>query len=306
MLVRRSYPCDMRIMDSTQEMAEIIGRHLDFDSIEPCALKRVKLIRSSSLSNSMPVIYEPALCLVAQGRKRVVLGEVAYVYDPSQYVLVTVDLPLLGSILEASEERPFLCVSLDLDLRVLSELLIEHGGSVPPAESRPGLVLGDVTPELTDAMVRLLRLLDTPQDIPALAPLAEREILYRLMSMDQTGMMRHISNSQSRLSQISRAILWIKSNYAEPFTVEQVADEAGMSASSLHQHFKAVTTYSPLQFRTRLRLQEARRAMVAEGLDAASAGFSVGYESPSQFSRDYTKAFGSPPMQDAIRLRSAA
>ncbi len=293
-------------MDSTQEMAEIIGHHLDFDSIEPCALARVKLIRSSNLSNSMPVIYEPALCLVAQGRKRVVLGQIAYVYDPSQYVVVTVDLPLLGSILEASEERPFLCVSLDLDVKVLSELLIEHGGNVPPAESGPGLILGDVTPELTDAMVRLLRLLDAPEDIAALAPLAEREILYRLMSMDQTGMMRHIANAQSRLSQISRAVLWIKANYAESFTVEQVADEAGMSASSLHEHFKAVTTYSPLQFRTRLRLQEARRVMVAEGLDAASAGFAVGYDSPSQFSRDYARAFGSPPMQDATRLRAAA
>lgn len=293
-------------MSNAQEMAQIIGRHIGFNSIEPCALARVKLVRSSNVSDSLPVIYEPALCLVAQGRKRVVLDEVAYVYDSSQYVVVTVDLPLLGSILEASEERPFLCVSLNLDLKVLSELLIEHGGNVPPVESRLGLILGDVTPELTDAVVRLLRLLDAPKDIPALAPLAEREILYRLLKMDQTGMMRHIANAQSRLSQISRAILWIKSNYAEPFTVEQVADEAGMSASSLHEHFKAVTTYSPLQFRTRLRLQEARRMMVAEGLDAASAGFSVGYESPSQFSRDYSKAFGCPPMQDATRLRAAA
>jgi AraC-like DNA-binding protein len=293
-------------MNNTQNLAEIVSRHLPFDSIEPCALPRVKLIRSSSLSESMPVIYEPALCLVAQGKKRVVLGEIAYIYDPSQYVVASVDLPLLGSILQASTEHPFLCVSLDLDLKVLSELLLEHGGGAPPAASRPGLTLDTVTPELTDAVVRLLRLLDTPRDIPALAPLAEREILYRLMSMDKSGMIRHIANAQSRLSQISRAILWIKENYAEPFTIERVADEAGMSTSSLHEHFKAVTTYSPLQYRTRIRLQEARRIMVADALDAASAGFSVGYESPSQFSRDYLKAFGSPPMQDAIRLRAAA
>lgn len=293
-------------MTITSELADIVSRHLAFDSIEPCALPRVKLIRSSSMTNSMPVIYEPALCLVAQGRKRVVLGEIAYEYDPSQYVVVSVDLPLLGSVLEASEERPFLCVSLDLDIKILSELLLEHGGSTPPAASRPGLILNDVTPELTDAVVRLLRLLDTPKDIAALAPLAEREILYRLLSMDQSGMMRHIANAQSRLSQISRAVLWIKANYAEPFTIERVADEAGMSTSSLHEHFKAVTTYSPLQYRTRLRLQEARRVMVADALDAASAGFAVGYESPSQFSRDYVKAFGSPPMRDAMRLRAPA
>lgn len=293
-------------MNNSQHLAEILSRHLTFNGIEPCALPRVKLIRSSNISDSMPVIYEPALCLVAQGRKRVVLGEIAYVYDATQYVVVSVDLPLLGSILEASEERPFLCVNLDLDLKVLSELLLEHGGGVAPTMSRPGLILDTVTPELTDAVVRLLRLLDTPEDIAALAPLAEREILYRLMSMDKSGMMRHIANAQSRLSQISRAILWIKANYAEPFTIERVADEAGMSTSSLHEHFKAVTTYSPLQYRTRIRLQEARRIMVADALDAASAGFSVGYESPSQFSRDYLKAFGSPPMQDAIRLRAAA
>lgn len=293
-------------MSRAQELVAIVDRHLSFDGIEPCALPRVKLIRSSSMSNSMPVIYEPALCLVAQGRKRVVLGEIAYDYDPTQYMVVSVDLPLLGSVLEASEERPFLCVSLDLDLRILSELLLEYGGSTPPAPSRPGLILGDVTPELTDAVVRLLRLLDTPNDIAALAPLAEREILYRLLCMDSSGMMRHIANAQSRLSQISRAILWIKANYAESFTIERVADEAGMSTSSLHEHFKAVTTYSPLQYRTRLRLQEARRMMVADALDAASAGFAVGYESPSQFSRDYMKAFGSPPMQDALRLRAAA
>jgi AraC-like DNA-binding protein len=293
-------------MKNTTELAEIVGRHLTYDSIEPCALPRVKLIRSSSTTDSMPVIYEPTLCLVVQGRKRVVLGDLEYVYDASQYLVVSVDLPLMGSILNASKERPFLCISLDLDLKVLSELLLEFGGNAPATESKPGLALSTVTPGLLDAALRLLRLLDTPNDISALAPLAEREILYRLLAADQSGMVRHIANGQSRLSQISRAIGWIKTHYAENFTIERVADEAGMSPSSLHQHFKEVTTYSPLQYRTRLRLQEARRIMVADAVDAANAGFTVGYESPSQFSRDYTRVFGSPPLQDARRLRAMA
>ncbi len=293
-------------MNHTSELAEIVGHHLTFDSIEPCALPRVKLIRSSSTTDSMPVIYEPALCLVVQGRKRVVLDDLEYVYDASQYLVVSVDLPLMGSILDASEEHPFLCISLDLDLKVLSELLLEFGANAPATESKPGLALSAVTPGLLNAALRLLRLLDTPNDISALAPLAEREILYRLLAADHSGMVRHIANGQSRLSQISRAIGWIKTHYAENFTIERVADEAGMSPSSLHQHFKEVTTYSPLQYRTRLRLQEARRIMVADAVDAANAGFTVGYESPSQFSRDYTRVFGTPPLRDARRLRAMA
>jgi AraC-like DNA-binding protein len=293
-------------MNHATELADIVGRHLAHDSIETCALPGVKLIRSSSTTDAMPVIYEPALCLVAQGRKRVVLGELEYIYDATQYLVVSVDLPLMGSILDASEECPFLCVSLDLDLMMLSELLLEYGGTAPAADSKPGLSLSPVTPDLLDAAVRLLRLLDAPNDIAALAPLAEREILYRLLAADRTGMIRHIANGQSRLSQISRAISWMKIHYTESFSIERVADEAGMSPSSFYQHFKDVTTYSPLQYRTRLRLQEARRIMMADAVDAAIAGFTVGYESPSQFSRDYLKVFGRPPLQDVQRLRAEA
>ncbi len=292
-------------MRKAQELREIISRHQTFDGIEPCALPRVKLIRSTTTTASMPTIYEPSLCLVAQGRKHVVLGHLDYVYDASQYLVASVDLPLRGSIIEASEERPYLCISLDLNVAVLSELLLEHGPRALATTSKPGIALSTVTPDLIDAMVRLLRLLDTPEDIPALAPLAEREILYRLLTGEQSEMMRHIANAESHLSQISRAIIWIKNHYAEPFSIDRLAREAGMSSSSLHAHFKAVTTYSPLQYRTRLRLQEARRIMVCDALDAASAGFKVGYESPSQFSRDYARVFGAPPMQDALRLRAS-
>ncbi|SIN87823.1 AraC-type DNA-binding protein [Parasphingorhabdus marina DSM 22363] len=291
-------------MEKTQELSEIINRHLAFDGIEPCALPRVKLIRSTTITPAMPTTYEPSLCLVAQGKKHVTLGHLDYVYDASQYLVASVDLPLQGSIIEASEECPYFCISLDLNVTVLSELMLEHGTGASATTSKPGIALSTVTPDLMDAAVRLLRLLDTPDDIPALAPLVEREILYRLLHGEQSEMMRHIANAESRLSQVSRAIVWIKDHYAEPFSIERLAREAGMSSSSLHEHFKAVTTYSPLQYRTRLRLQEARRIMVSDALDAASAGFKVGYESPSQFSRDYVRVFGAPPMQDAQRLRA--
>jgi AraC-like DNA-binding protein len=292
-------------MEKAQELNEIVSRHQTFDGIEPCALPRVKLIRSVTTTASMPTIYEPSLCLVAQGKKHVTLGHLEYVYDASQYLVASVDLPLQGSIIEASEERPYLCISLDLNVPVLSELLLEHGTRAPATTSKPGIALSTVTPNLIDAMVRLLRLLDTPEDIPALAPLAEREILYRLLNGEQSEMMRHIANAESHISQISRAIIWIRNHYAEPFSIDRLAQEAGMSNSSLHEHFKAITTYSPLQYRNRLRLQEARRIMVSDALDAASAGFKVGYESPSQFSRDYVRIFGAPPMQDAQRLRAS-
>ncbi len=166
-----------------------------------------------------------------------------------------------------------------------------------------GLMRGRTTPELVDAAVRLLRLFDAPADAAPLAPLAEREILYRLLIGPTAGMMRHIASVDSHLSQISRAIAWLRDHYRDVFSVEELAREIGMSPSTFHLHFKAVTTMSPLQFRNALRLQSARRMMVAEGLDAASAGFEVGFQSPSQFSRDYARFFGASPLRDTRRLR---
>jgi AraC-like DNA-binding protein len=246
------------------------------------------------------------VCIVAQGRKRAMLSDREYIYDPATFLVVSVDLPVIGCVVEASPDEPYLCLRLNLDLPVLTELMLEHGGGVASSGAAPGLALSRMTPELLDSAVRLVRLLDKPADAPALAPLAEREILYRLLTGEQGRMMRHIACADSRLSQVSRAIAWIKRNFTGPFSIDQVAAEAGMSPSSLHQHFKAVTTMSPLQYRTQLRLQEARRLMVAEAMDAALAGFRVGYESPSQFSRDYSRIFGAPPATDAGRLRASS
>ena len=292
-------------MSQIEELSGIIARHQAEDGFQPTALPRLSLIRSSRPTEAVPGVYKPSLCMIAQGSKRVDLGGRSYVYDAAKYLAVSVDLPIAGSILEADPERPYLSVVLDIDLPMLSDVMLEHPDEPGAPPAGPALGVSEVEPGLLDAMLRLVRLLDAPKDAPALAPLAEREILYRLLSGGQAPMIRRIAAAGSRLSQISRAIAWIKDHYAGPLSVARLAAEVGMSPSSFHSHFKAATAMSPLQYRTRMRLQEARRLMVAEALDAASAGFHVGYESPSQFSRDYSRLFGAPPLRDALRLRSS-
>jgi AraC-like DNA-binding protein len=294
-------------MNTLSMLADILARHTNADGIHESAIQGVGLIRSATPTMPMPVVYEPTLCLVAQGRKQVVLGTTAYVYDAAKYLVASVDLPVMGAVIEASEAKPYLCLRLDLDMTVLSELAIRHpapelDNGAPPA----GITLNETTPELLEAAVRLAGLLDTPRDIDELAPLVVREILYRLLTGPGYGLVRHMAQASSRLNQIARAIVWIRAHYTEAWNIDEVADVAGMSRSNFHAHFKAVTSMSPLEFRTQLRLQEARRIMVAEAMDAASAGFRVGYESPSQFSRDYGRAFGLPPARDALRLRATA
>ena len=290
-------------MRQIEELAGIIASHAPADGMHASVLPRVSLVRSCTPTQAVPAVYRPSLCIIAQGRKQVELGGRSYVYDPEKYLTVSVDLPLVGSILEASPERPYLCLALDIDLPALTELMLQSSRETAPEPAGPALGVSQGEPGLLDAALRLARLLDAPEDAPALAPLAGREILYRLLTGAQAPMIRHIAAAESRLAKVSRAIAWLRRNYARPFSVERLAAEAGMSLSSFHSHFKAATTLSPLQYRTRVRLQEARRMMVIEGMDAASAGFTVGYESPSQFSRDYSRLYGAPPLKDAIRLR---
>ncbi|MFC3711152.1 AraC family transcriptional regulator N-terminal domain-containing protein [Sphingoaurantiacus capsulatus] len=230
----------------------------------------------------------------------------AFDYDASKFLVVSLDLPLIGSVIEASPERPYLCVAVEIDVAALGELMLDRPEAPAPRPGTPPAIgVSTIEPGLLDAVARLLRLLDSPADARVLAPLAEREILYRLLTGEQAEMMRHIAGADTRLSRISRAIAWLKDHYAGPCSVEALAAEAGMSASTFHEHFKATTAMSPLQYRTQLRLQEARRLMVADSLDAASAGFRVGYDSPSQFSRDYRRTFGAPPARDVARLRDS-
>ena len=294
-------------MDSLVKLVDIVGRHAPSDGIHATPIPGVGLIRSGTPTMPMPVVYEPTLCLVAQGRKQAMLGTTAYVYDAANYLIASVDLPVMGSVIEASASTPYLCLVLDLDMVELSDLALRHPLPEEKRSALPsGIALNETTPELLDASVRLASLLDRPDDIEALAPLVIREILYRLLTGTGNSILRQMAQADSRLNQIAKAIAWLRSHYKETCRIDDIADIAGMSRSAFHAHFKAVTSMSPLEFRSQLRLQEARRLMVSEAIDAASAGYRVGYESPSQFSRDYARMFGMPPAKDAGRLRSVA
>jgi AraC-like DNA-binding protein len=295
--------------DSVQPstLAALIERNVATDGIQPTAIPRLFLIRSSQPTEPFHVLHEPALCLVAQGRKQVMLGGELYSYSREQCLVVSVDLPVVAQVIEASPETPYLCLRLDLDPGQLSSLMLETGMGAP-VHHRPGpsLTVSPVAPDLLDAASRLVRLLETPQDIPILAPLIIREVLYRLLSGEHSAQLRHIALADNRLQSIKRAINWLKLNYAEPFHIGTLAREARMSPSALHHNFKTVTAMSPLQYQKQLRLHEARRLMLGRAMDAATAGLSVGYESPSQFSREYNRLFGAPPSRDITRLRNAS
>lgn len=291
-------------MNRLDTLVDLISRHAPTDGIHASAISGLALIRSASPTMPIPVIYRPTLCLVAQGTKQASLGTTAYRYDPAHHLVASVELPVMGSVIEASVSHPYLSLQLDLDASELSDLALRYPASARDGTPTPtGLTLNQTPPALLDAAIRLVSLLDTPQDIPALAPLTLREVRYRLLTGPGSGVIRQMAQADSRLNHIARAIIWIRTHFREACRIEQAADIAGMSRSTFHLHFKAVTTMSPIAFRTQLRMQEARRLMVSEAVDAASAGFQVGYESPSQFSRDYVRLFGTPPAKHAGQLR---
>lgn len=292
-----------RGMDRIEQLAARIARHAPETGMSGTAVPRLSLIRVEQPTAPIPSVYEASVCLIAQGSKRVSLGDHSVVYDASRYLLVSMDLPLVGHILEASAEAPYLCCKIDLDLAALAELILAEGGS-PRTGELSALAVYPGDPDMVDAACRLVGLLERPETIPALAPLIEREILYRLLTGPHGAMLRHMAVADSHLGQVSRAIAKIRSGFHEQLRIREIAAAAGMSASSLHEHFKAVTRMTPLEYQKQLRLQEARRLMLAEGASAGSAGFAVGYESPSQFSREYRRLFGAPPRRDIERLQA--
>lgn len=292
-------------METLTEIAAVIARRVSKDGFHATPIERVTLVRSSTVTMPMPNVYRPQLCLVAQGRKEVTLGERVFRYAPGRYGVVTYDLPATGHVVEATPDRPYLCLYLDFDPVMLGDLALR----VPPPSGAPsppiGKTVSDAGPGLLDAALRLLRLLDDPAALPVLGPLAEQEILYRLLAGPDGARMRHITSSQGRVALVGRAIAWIGKNFRERFSIEQLAAEVGMSPSSLHEHFRAVTAMTPLQFQKQLRLQDARSLMLVQDIDVATAAFRVGYESPSQFSREYRRHFGEPPARDIARLRAS-
>ena len=282
---------------------DALARHAPTDGTFDCALPGVKLIRCSTPTMPMPVIYEPTACFVAQGRKRATLGCTVFHYDPSRYLVASVGLPVMGAVIEASAAQPYLSLQLDLDATQLVDLALQHPRPADAHAMSTGLSLNTMTPALLDATTRLLALLDAPEDLDALATLDMREILYRLLRGANSASVHAMAQADSRHGQIARSILWIRANFRDACRIDDIASIAGMSRSTFHAHFKAVTAMSPLEFRTQLRMQEARRLMVSDGMDAANAGYTVGYDSPSQFSREYSRLFGEPPQRDVKRMR---
>ena len=292
--------------DRLTSLAEAIGRHTPGDGGRNTDVPNLRLARASAPTDFLPVVYEASLCVVVQGSKEVRLAGETFRYDSAHSLLVSVDLPVAARVVEASSGRPCLVARVMLNAAVVGEFLADGPPPLRPGPPAQALGVTPVEPPLLDAITRLVTLLDVPEDIPALAPLVLREITYRILAGPQGAKLRQFAAAGAPAHRIARAVQWLTDHYAEPLRVEELAKKVGMSPSALHLHFKHVTTLSPLQYQKRLRLQEARRMMLGEGLDAAGAAFRVGYESPSQFGREYLRMFGAPPGKDVAALRHEA
>ncbi len=287
------------------ELATLVDRYSSGDGSHSTAVTGLKCLKFSAVNMATPTVYNPSICVVAQGSKKVLLEGEAFRYAPAQYLAVSVDLPLLGQVIEASARKPYLCLQIDLDPRLMSEFISQSGSEAwAQGETARGLFVGKLDESMIDAILRLARLLDAPKDIPALAPMRMREFHYRMLSGAHGSAIAQIAIAGSTTQKISDVIRKMKSDLTRSISVEDLAARVHMSPSSFHQHFKAVTAMSPLQYLKRLRLTEARQIMLTESTDAASTAYRVGYESPSQFSREYARMFGAPPIRDIAGLRS--
>jgi AraC-like DNA-binding protein len=288
-----------------KELARKIASFMGSEENRATGVPGLTLHRRIAPTAPCSMTYEPCVTLMVQGRKRVELGRTTFIYGESQYLLTSVDLPIVSQVIEASEDVPCLAMSLKLEMPAIRELLSQEEIHVAeaPADS-PAMATGEATAEFLSACCRLIDLLGTPQDIPFLSGLIQREIIYRILRGPEGARLRAIATLGDQSHRTAKAITWIKANYAKPLRVEELAKIAGMGLSTLHHHFRALTAMSPLQYQKQIRLQAARARMLVDGLDAASAAFEVGYESASQFNREYSRLFGQPPMRDIRTLCS--
>jgi AraC-like DNA-binding protein len=287
------------------ELARRIALYMESAENRATDIPGVTLYRRTAPTAPCSATYEPGIIVIAQGRKRVDLGRTSFLYGESRYLLTSVDLPIVSQVVNASEKAPCLAMSLRLEMPVVRDLLSRDEIQVAEASSdSPAMATGEATVEFLSACCRLLDLLDSPQDIPFLSGLIQREIIYRILRGPEGARLRAIATLGDQSHRTAKAIAWIRSNYAKPLRVEDVAEIAGMGVSTLHHHFRALTAMSPVQYQKQLRLQAARGRMLIDGLDAASAAFEVGYESASQFNREYSRFFGQPPLRDIRALRA--
>lgn len=294
-------------IDKCEELAALVARHTDNqgNGAHAIAIDSLIFMRECNPATAIQTVSEPLLSIVVQGKKEVLLNEETYRYGVAQYLVVSVDLPLSGCVIEATPNQPYLGFKLKLEPAQLSEIIAQTNLDTSQKESVRGWFISDADSPLIDCALRLTQLLDTPQDIPFLAPLITREIYYRLLIGEQGEAVRQIATAGSNMQRIAEVIKRIKTDFAKPLPVEELAEQANMSAASFHRHFKAVTSMSPLQYQKQLRLLTARQIMLAENADATQAAYQVGYESTSQFSREYARMFGAPPIRDIERLRIA-
>jgi AraC-like DNA-binding protein len=295
-----------RVAELRQELRREIAAHTPNAGAYATAILGLTLYRRTTPSPCYPATYEPSLNVFVQGRKRITLAGTTYLCDESTFLLSSVDVPVVSQIVAASEDVPLLSLLLKLDMAVVREILSQEEFHAPDGSSRArGITIGKTTVDLLKPCCRLLDLLDAPEDIPFLSNLIQREIVYRLLRGPHGERLRAIATLGDQSHRTAKAIAWLRANYTKPLRVEELAEVARMGMSTLHHHFRALTAMSPLQYQKQLRLVAARERMLVEGLDAASAAFEVGYESASQFNREYKRFFGQPPMRD-IKVRRLA
>lgn len=299
-------PAPDRQREFKEELSCRIAAYVGTEQTRSTEVPGLRVHRRTAPTPPCSMTYEPSLIWTAQGSKRVELGGKTFSHGSSHYLLASVALPVVARVVEASEQTPCLAMSLKLQMPVVRELLSREEIAVAPlAEKGPAIAIGEMTLELLDAFCRLMRLLDQPEGIAYLHGLIEREIIFRILQGPEGSRLRAIATSGDQSQRTARAIAWIKDNFAKPIRVEELAEIAGMGVSTLHHHFRALTAMSPLQYQKQIRLQEARTRMSIHGLDVGSAALEVGYESASQFTREYKRLFGLTPMQDSRTLRSA-
>jgi AraC-like DNA-binding protein len=289
-----------------EELTALVEQYARFEGVTQTPLLGLSFFRADVPSDRTCAMYEPCLGVLLQGSKHILLGDERLEQENGNYLISSIDVPVSAQVMRASPNQPCLCLTLRLDPIRISEWLSEVTLPKQTTATTRGLALSTLNQALIDPLLRLVRLLDSPNDLPSLAPLIEREIIYRLLTGEQGARLAQIATAGSQSQQIARAIQWLKQHYNRPLRIGDLASMVNMSASSLHHHFRQITAMSPLQYQKLLRLHEARRLLLAEGCDVATAAHRVGYESPSQFSREYSRQHGAPPLRDVNRLRQAA
>ena len=293
-----------------RQLADLVGERAEVEGINATSIAGLQIFRTDHPTSVRSTVYEPALCVIAQGSKTVQLGDKEIVYGPLSYMISAVELPVVGAVVDATPSAPYLAVKLSLDQQEVSEMVMELGDALPPLDQQRecpaascGLCVAPLDTGILQAMTRLVALLSSPTDARILAPLVRRELLYRALMGEMGWRLRDFVASDTQAHRISKVIAVLKDRFAEPLRVRELADDVNMSESTLFHTFKQVTRMSPVQFQKKLRLHEARRLMLFEGLEAATASYRVGYESPSHFSREYRRMFGAPPRADVSKLR---